>query len=269
MATQKKQYVYRLMKAQCSCGAKEFSFKEGLHDFSQYLNLPKDHGVVFNDIEHPLMNANDHVANEHIYSFGRCTSLQNPGDWTLGMLLGGGIPFLGLLAGALFKSFIGCKCEPMTLVPWINIDEDYFIEGAPALTIESVLPCYYGGMITIVAELEGEKTDSEEEDEGPEEKDARELLPSEVQEQIEAFCDSEATNPSSRAEQELHSMSNAINDAVDSLMSSISNNFQFTDYLGDIDFNIPQNIPTSDAITDGNAGNNELYGVIPDLENKK
>ena len=36
MAAGKKQYVYRLMKAKCSCGDQKFE---------QNLNLPLDHGV--------------------------------------------------------------------------------------------------------------------------------------------------------------------------------------------------------------------------------
>ena len=69
MSQDKKQYVYRLMKAECSCGSK---------DFQQYLNLPEDHGITFSTEDQPLMNASDHVANENILQFGRCTSLTNP-----------------------------------------------------------------------------------------------------------------------------------------------------------------------------------------------
>lgn len=177
MAAEKKQYIYRLMKAKCSCSAT---------DFAQYLNLPKDHGVTFRDSEHPLMNANDHVAREHINTFGRCKSLKNPGGRGANLIM----PVFGSL---LLKATVGCKCDPMTLVPWINVDEDYFLDGAPALTLESELPCYYGGMISIVAELE-EGTDEErqEVEEGPRDVDARELLPSEVKEKIESFCDDES-----------------------------------------------------------------------------
>ena len=76
MAAGKKQYVYRLMKAKCSCGDQKFE---------QNLNLPLDHGVIYQDAEHPLMNANDHVSGEHILTFGRCKSTSNPGG-TAGFL---------------------------------------------------------------------------------------------------------------------------------------------------------------------------------------
>lgn len=182
MATDKKNYVYRLMKAECNCGSK---------DFQQYLNLPKDHGVIFQDNEQPLMNANDHVANEHILSFGRCKSPTNPGDNLGAMLVLSSIPLFGQLG----KKLVGVKCNPMTIVPWINCDEDYYIDGAPALTIESELPCYFGGKIKIVAQKveadDEEETASQEESaesKAEERRDATQQLPSEVQEKIDSFC---------------------------------------------------------------------------------
>lgn len=82
------------------------------------------------------------------------------------------------------------KCEPMTLVPWINVDEDYFIDGVPALTIESKLPCYYGGTISIYLEKEEDAdAESDESDEEPTVYDKTDQLPSEVQEQLESFTD--------------------------------------------------------------------------------
>ncbi len=187
MATGKEQYVYRLMKAKCSCGDK---------DFTQYLNVPKDHGVLFHDSEYPLMNANDHVANENILTFGRCKSISNPGGAVAEGLANAIIPFVG---GTLLQTLIGCKCEPMTLVPWIKVDEDYFIDGAPALTLESRLPCYYGGVIEIVLE-QAEAEEGEEQEPEEEEKDVMDQLPSEVQEKIDSFCDKEASNPQSAGE---------------------------------------------------------------------
>ena len=199
MAAGKKQYVYRLMKAECSCGSK---------DFKQNLNLPLDHGVSFQGDDSPLMNANDHVANEHILTFGRCTSAINPGSNAGAMLAGAVLPVIGAI---LAKKLAGCKCEPMTIVPWIKVDEDYFIDGAPALTIESRLPCFYGGVIKIV--LEKEDTDnSDDDDSGDDEqqeekkeerKDAKKQLPSEVQEKIDSFCDDEASSTQSAAEEAL------------------------------------------------------------------
>lgn len=169
MSQDKKQYVYRLMKAECSCGSK---------DFQQYLNLPEDHGITFSTEDQPLMNASDHVANENILDFGRCTSLTNPNGLVGTAIMGG---LFGPLGALFAKKVAGVKCEPMTLVPWINVDEDYFIDGVPALTIESKLPCYYGGTISIYLEKE------EDNDEKPIIYDKTDQLPSEVQEQLESF----------------------------------------------------------------------------------
>lgn len=190
MATGKKQYVYRLMKAQCSCGSK---------NFKQNLNLPKDHGVLFRDNESPLMNANDHIANEHILTFGRCTSMTNP-NGAMGFLVASAV--IPIIGGALMKKLAGVKCEPMTIVPWIKVDEDYLIDGAPALTLESELPCYYGGTIKVVLEKVNDEDDEDAEDdeeegteaqEAEEEKDIKKQLPSEVQEKLDSFCDDEQT----------------------------------------------------------------------------
>lgn len=201
MSTQKKQYVYRLMKCKCSCSAGASLFNND--EFYQNLNLPKDHGILFSDMEHPLMNANDHVSigddsTKNIFTFGRCKSQKNPGGFGANLIM----PFFGPM---ILKATAGVKCDPMTLTPWLLVDEDYFVGGAPALTIESKLACYYGGIITIEAELKDDKKSesTEEEEEQPEDKDARELLPSEVQEQIQSFCDGEVSDGPSRADQEL------------------------------------------------------------------
>lgn len=197
MATGKKQYVYRLMKAQCSCGDQKFK---------QKLNLPKDHGVLFHDSESPLMNANDHVANEHIFTFGRCTSMANP-NGAIGFAVASCI--IPIIGGAFFRKLAGVKCEPMTIVPWIKVDEDYLIDGAPALTLESELPCFYGGVIKIVMELANpddanqEGTDEAAEQTPEEEKDIKKQLPSEVQEKIDSFCDDEQTVVQSAGEDAL------------------------------------------------------------------
>lgn len=189
MAAGKKQYVYRLMKAKCSCGDQKFE---------QNLNLPLDHGVIYQDAEHPLMNANDHVSGEHILTFGRCKSTSNPGG-TAGFLAD--ILTMGI-GSEILQSTIGTPCKPMTVTPWINVDEDYFIDGAPALTIESTLPCYYGGIITIVLE-KTESTDSEGDNASEEDKDIKDQLPSEVQEKIDSFTDAQPSNPQSAAEEAL------------------------------------------------------------------
>ena len=95
----------------------------------QYLNLPEDHGITFSTEDQPLMNASDHVANENILQFGRCTSLTNPNGLVGTAIMGG---LIGPLGALFAKKVAGVKCEPMTLVPWINVDEDYFIDGSVA-----------------------------------------------------------------------------------------------------------------------------------------
>lgn len=85
---------------------------------------------------------------------------------------------------------MGCKCTPLTPTPWIECDENYYIDGAPALTVNSVLHCAYGGEITITLEAE-QQTNENEDEQQKEEKDKKELLPSEVQEKIDSFVDEE------------------------------------------------------------------------------
>lgn len=177
MVSGKEQYVCRLMKVKCSCGSK---------DFSQYLNVKEDHGVIFNDNDHPLMNANDHVAEENIYTFGRCKSLSNPHSAMGGAVVGS---ILGPIGNIASRKLVGCKCQPLTPFPWVQADENYYIDGAPALTINSVLHCAYGGEITVVLETEDNTEDSTEQTQQEEETDKKEQLPSEVQERIDSFCD--------------------------------------------------------------------------------
>lgn len=201
MATGKQSYVYRLMKAKCSCGDKKFL---------QNLNVVKDHGVLFQNMDFPLMNANDHISGKNIVTFGRCKSLRNPGGAVAtGLMMATLGPVIGLAASAIGKAAIGCKCEPMTLVPWIEVNEDYFIDGAPAITLKSELPCYYGGVITIELEKvddNSSKDISEGFAEGEsisEREDKTAQLPSEIQEKIDRFCDEEQTNVKSRADEAL------------------------------------------------------------------
>lgn len=176
----KTRYAYRLLKAKCSCGDKTFT---------QYLNLPEDHGVYFQEEDFPLLNANDHVAGEHILGFGRCTSRKRCHDNIAANLLGN---ILLPSVNGLIQEFIGYRCEPMTIVPWRFADENYLIDGAPALTVKSELSCYYGGTITIeVEDMAADGGDSTEEETLPD-YDKKDKLPSEVQEQIADFCDSEA-----------------------------------------------------------------------------
>lgn len=242
MATGKKQYVYRLMKAQCSCGSKKFK---------QNLNLPKDHGVLYQDEDYPLMNANDHVANEHILTFGRCTSMTNPNGAVGFALASAVIPIIG---GALMKKLAGVKCEPMTIVPWIKVDEDYLIDGAPALTLESELPCYYGGVIKIVLEPVNQDDENKEgteeapEETPEEEKDIKKQLPSEVQEKLDSFCDDEQTVVQSAGEDAIAAEEQAKQEKMNSMFpqfEKISQPIQITPSTTQLQFTNIENMELS------------------------
>ena len=146
----KKIYVTRMMKAKCTCGS-----------MSNYLNLPKDHGIIQADNDHPLMNANDHIADENIVHFGRCSSKMNPENIANG-IASFVAPGLSLINSV--KKLVGCegcKCRPKTVLPWVITNDDYIIDGAPVLTKDSTLPCFYGGIISI--DTEGIKCDDTEE----------------------------------------------------------------------------------------------------------
>jgi hypothetical protein len=264
MISQKKSYVYRLMKVTCSCGGMvgdgflgSALFAKNKRAFEQNLNAVHDHGVYLHDFESPLLNANDHLKDENISTFGRCMSNDNPRGYIATMLL------ISPLMGPFIRQAIGCVCDPVTLVPWVYVDDDYFIDGAPALTIESELPCLWGGSIKIVAKLEdadsaqataeseASSSDSASSAEGgeggegggaaaPADIDRRDLLPSEVQEKIDSFCDSEMSNPTSRADEELANeaqglyskIENSCNDCISTSGQELTGGFE-------IDFTLP------------------------------
>ena len=134
-----KAFQTRLCTAQCQYG----SIKD------QYINIPKDHGVYFQDTDHPLLNANDHVADKHILQFGRCTSKANPKNMA-GDVLSSVIPVFGL--AKLLKSVMkceGCICSPKTLTAWQNTNKKDHLDGVDGITDESKVMCFYGGIITI------------------------------------------------------------------------------------------------------------------------
>lgn len=139
------QYVTRLVKVECSMGS-----------MKNPLNVTKDHGVVWEQesVMLPIMNANDHTSGENVIHFGRCKSDKNPGNsFSLeSMVMSVLIP-----GSSLLKSLMGCdgcKCEPMTLTPWVNTSTKHMVEGAPGIISESKLTCYYGGIISIYYEQE-------------------------------------------------------------------------------------------------------------------
>lgn len=188
MAAEKPLYVTRLTKAKCSFGS-----------MSQYLNLPLDHGVWFHTTDTPIMNANDHEPDKHILQFGRCTSSKNPSnvinleELVIGALfapIGGMV--LGVLGSKCLKKLLGCegcKCKPLTITPWKDVDDDYYIDGAPAITQNSYLNCYYGGKIEI--DLSVEETEEDEKTSVEVEQKAYNSLqkmPASMAERINAFC---------------------------------------------------------------------------------
>ena len=131
-----KAFQTRLCTAQCQYG----SIKD------QYINIPKDHGVYFQDTDHPLLNANDHVADKHILQFGRCTSKANPKN-VAGDVLSSVIPVFGI--AKLLKSVMkceGCICSPKTLTAWQNTNKKDHLDGVDGITDESKVMCFYGGI---------------------------------------------------------------------------------------------------------------------------
>lgn len=131
-----KDYIVRLRYAKCSMGTME-----------NKLNCPLDHGIVFGEEEQPILNANDHISQEHIINFGTCTSPTNPGGGVKEFFKNP-LKFITNGISGLFGSK-KCECVPKTVLPWVNVKEDHVIEGAPALTSESKLACFYGGIISI------------------------------------------------------------------------------------------------------------------------
>lgn len=186
--TGKTQYVTRLMKAKCSFGS-----------MSQYLNLPLDHGVWFQSPDTPIMNANDHEPDKHILHFGRCKSSKNPSNSINleDMILDALSPFGGFLGSKQLKEMLGCegcKCKPMTITPWKDVDEDYYIDGAPAITVDSTLQCYYGGSITIdtESEVEGGENTGETVESTEKGYHAINKMPDSMAQKLKDFCPSAA-----------------------------------------------------------------------------
>ncbi len=119
-------YVPYSSRCKCTCGTME-----------NYLSTDKGHGALFGG--NPLMNANDHVVGTNITHFGECAILTAKAN---------GFP---------------TKCKPLLPTPWINVNKSYLIEGAPALTMDSLLTCYHFGVISITSLLPAPE-DSEIED---------------------------------------------------------------------------------------------------------
>lgn len=181
----KEEYVKRLSVAKCSCGTLDY----------QYLNLPKDHGVYYQDTDHPLMNANDHRGKEHVMQFGRCNSDINPKN-VMSDMLSKAVPVLGLLNKAKeAMGSSGCKCAPRTLRSWDVINKSNRLDGAPGIANTSELTCMYGGVITIteIPPDDSEEAENQENtEETQEEKDILDTLPSSMADKIRQMDGAEA-----------------------------------------------------------------------------
>ena len=189
------EFVRRLMMAECDKGD-----KKALE--SQYLNLPKDHGVYFQDTEQPLMNANDHVSNDHILQFGRCTSELNPknmaskaiDDIVSNPLVKMVCPMANIVDGVMaLRDKLGggnCKCVPKTVKVWEETNEGNCMDGADGILNTSRLACCYGGIITIQEMKAGDDSDDSGDAEGPTKKTAMERMPQSVAESINSLNES-------------------------------------------------------------------------------
>lgn len=162
---EEKAYIVRAMKAKCDCGTME-----------NYLNVVNGHGVYYKG--EPLLNANDHYKDENLSHFGDCNSKKvyedakkqadekykaEEGDGFFESV-GKGIGKFFTKAAITAKSLMFNKCDLQTPTPWIFTNEEHVIDGAPALTIESKCACLYGGVITIVMEVEEAPEKSVEEE---------------------------------------------------------------------------------------------------------
>lgn len=148
-------YLRRLIKVECSEGT-----------MANYLNIKEDHGVVWFSTdengevgeENPLMNANDHEGNVNLMCFGRCQADSN-------RVFGEGAKrafHVGSLIDAMGGR--GYKCTPYCSRVWEQTRDDVLLDGAPAITADSCVTCYYGGTITMqkVEEATTGETNTEE-----------------------------------------------------------------------------------------------------------
>lgn len=184
----KKEYGKRLDQAQCTCGS-----------MKQNINIPMDHGVYYQDTDHPLVNANDHVRDEHLLQFGRCTSDINPKNMA-GEVAEKFATALGL--GVMFKlakwakkkmGSEGCKCRPMTLNSWKDGDDANRLDGAPAILDYSQCVCKYGGVISVYRPSEDElkKQQGDSDAEPAEEDNIMDTLPPEIADKINSMNEAE------------------------------------------------------------------------------
>lgn len=186
LSGQKKQFVRRLMAAKCECGSLEY----------QYLNLPEDHGVYFQDVDHPLMNANDHEGNKHIMQFGRCSAEANPKNIMSNALAKVSPVFAVIDKAKEAMGCDGCKCSPKVINSWARGDKANRLDGAPCITDKSTLHCFYGGRITVteIPKSAGEDESAENVD-VPEEKEYNPLdtIPESMKDKINSMNEGAAS----------------------------------------------------------------------------
>ncbi len=160
-----KKYVVYGMKAKCSEGSME-----------NYISTDVGHGVLYQG--QPLLNANDHTPQVNLTHFGDCHSKkiyeeakkqadekykEDADDGFFekaGKLLAKTVTKAAI---SVKENFCANKCELDTPLPWMFVNKEHMIDGAPALTVESQCACRYGGIITIVPEPEEEVTIETEE----------------------------------------------------------------------------------------------------------
>lgn len=179
-------YVHRLMRIRCTHGS-----------IDNYINLPRDHGVLAGEDQEPLLNANDHLAGKHIIHFGKCDSDENPERIFRKALVGGiiggalGGPLGGALIGGLASNLLektgimSFDCKPKTDEVWEETNDRNILEGAPALLMKSCLTCRYGGIITLVPLDEYPQEDQAQQKEDQDE-DTPEDKPDPVKEETDA-----------------------------------------------------------------------------------
>jgi len=158
MAEEGKKYVLHGMYAECSMGT-----------MKNYLNTDVGHGVIYQG--QPLLNANDHTPQINLTHFGDCNSKMifeeakkqadekykaESGDNFFERAGKAIAKTVTKAAVTLQECFASNKCQLDTPLPWRFCNEEHMIDGAPALTVGSVCPCKFGGIISIVETPESE-----------------------------------------------------------------------------------------------------------------
>jgi len=153
-------YVVAGAKTKCNYGLRESK-----------LLTPESKGVYIHDL--PQLTEM-HTKSENVICFGGCASLANPSTYEVMSELEEGARNLGnSLFGRLVRGVLNLKdrflnsrhdtcvgrgygeCDFQTTLKWFAPKDNVFLEGEKALLRSSILPCLYGGTITI--EDDGQK----------------------------------------------------------------------------------------------------------------